>query len=139
MNKVKSIKELEELVNNLHKVIILSGNKREITKAFKHLECLATGACICDLCPEWDKNTYILYEFSRCIIPSKIFQLIKEMHYNTKRWAYIKPLYISLYEKVFDDILPDTPNIASIEDEQKARCYIKIVIPKMPPLLNKNK
>lgn len=130
-DKVKSIPELEELVNSLHKIIIHSGNKRDIIKAFKKLECLSTGSCICSFCPEWDKNTDILFEFSRCIIPSRIFQLLKARHYNTKRWVYIKPLYTSLYEKVFDDILPNTTNIASIGAEQNSVCNIKIVIPKL--------
>jgi hypothetical protein len=130
-NKIKTLKDLEERANHLIKVIVQSGNKREITKTFLEIECLITGSCICDLCPEWDKDTYILYEFGRCIVPTKILQLVKERHYNTKRWVYVQPLYTSLYEKLFDDILPTTSPRASLNNEAKAICNIRISLPEM--------
>lgn len=49
LQKVKDRRELEERTNHLISVITESGNKR----AFRELECLITGSCICDLCPEW--------------------------------------------------------------------------------------
>lgn len=130
MHKVKSVTELEERTNALIQVILQSANKRDLTKAFREIQCLITGSCICDLCPEWDKDTYVVYEFARCIVPTKILQLIKSRHYNTKRWIYIEPLYTSLYESLNDDILPTTSLKASLDDEAKTICKIKIVLPR---------
>ena len=129
LQKVKDRRELEERTNHLISVITESGNKRDITRAFRELECLITGSCICDLCPEWDKDTYVVYEFSRCIVPTHILQLFKARHYNTKRWVYVLPLYTSLYEKLFDDILPNRPTLASLNYERIVDCNIKIRIP----------
>jgi hypothetical protein len=126
MDRVKSVKELQERINHLLRVVLVSGNKRDITAAFKALECLITGSCICDLCPEWDKDVEILYEFSRCLVPPRILQLIKSRHSRSKRWEYIQPLYASLYEKLFDDILPSTPHMADVKYEQKVKCKIHL-------------
>ena len=120
--KVKTKKELEERIRACIDVLLTSGNKRLLTSSFRDLECLLTGQCICDLCPEWDVDHGPLYEYSRCLLPTRILQLVKAHHYNTKRWSYILPLYSSLFEKLFDDILPTTGNMASLEDEKKVTC-----------------
>jgi hypothetical protein len=120
--KVKTRKDLEESISKHIDVLLTSGNKRYITASFRELECLITGQCICDLCPEWDVDHGPLYEFSRCLIPTRILQLVKARHYNTKRWSYVLPLYSSLFEKLFDDILPTTGNMASLESEKSVKC-----------------
>jgi hypothetical protein len=48
--------------------------------------------------------------------------MIKDRHYNTKRWSYVLPLYSSLFEKLFDDILPTTENLAYLEEEKSVKC-----------------
>lgn len=109
MHTVQTIAELEELANTLIHVILHSTNKRRLTRAFREIRCLITGCCLCDLCPEWEhKDVAVLYEFSRCIVPTKILQRIKHRHHQTRRWVYIAPLYRCLYESLFDDILPCT-------------------------------
>ena len=120
--QVKTRKDLEELIRKHIDVLLTSGNKAHITASFSKLECLITGQCICDLCPEWDVDHGPLYEFSRCLIPTRILQMIKDRHYNTKRWSYVLPLYSSLFEKLFDDILPTTGNMVYLEEEKKVKC-----------------
>lgn len=120
--KVKTKKELEERIRACIDVLLTSGNKRLLTSSFRELECLLTGHCICDLCPEWDVDHGPLFEYSRCLLPTRILQLVKEHHYNTKRWSYILPLYSSLFEKLFLDILPTTGNMAYLKEENKVTC-----------------
>ena len=108
MKRFSSVADVSKESKRLQDIILFSKTKREITKAFEGLKCLITGRCICDLCPEWDKDTYIVYEFGRCIIPSRFLQLIKEVHVKSKRWSYIQPLYRELYQILYEDLISDT-------------------------------
>lgn len=101
------------------RTILLSSNRRDITRAFRGLECLVRGKCICDMCPGWPDDVGILYEFERCLVPTRFLQLIKARHIHTKRWEYVQPLYASLFQTVMQDVLPDTPFAA---DEGDTRC-----------------
>lgn len=117
--KVATLAELQERTDALMRTILLSSNRRDITRAFRGLECLVRGKCICDMCPGWPDDVGILYEFGRCLVPTRFLQLIKARHIHTKRWEYVQPLYASLFQTVMQDVLPDTPFAA---DEGDTRC-----------------
>jgi len=126
VKKVDSINDAIEKANTLYEIILLSRRKREIIKAFKDLLCLITGKCICDMCESWDKNTYIVFEFGRCFVPSRLMQLIKERHFGTKRWEYIQPMYAQLYETVYEDLDPTSGVIHSSGVMEDQACAYKL-------------
>ena len=70
------------------------------------------------MCPEWGKHDFLVMETGRCLVPSRFLQLIIERHLNTKRWAYIQPLYNELFKELNSDILP---SIEKQESKKKAR------------------
>lgn len=124
MKKQESIDGLVKEIKHLSKILLTSHNKDKLTKAFSRIKCLVTGNCICDMCPTWDKNIYVVYEFGRCLVPSRLFQLIKETHYKTKRWEYILPLYRDLYDTIYEDINPDTGIIHSSGNMEDQPCFL---------------
>jgi hypothetical protein len=117
--KSKSITELFQRTEKLTNTILTATNKTILLATFKELECIATGECICDTCPEWGNDIFLVYEFVRCLIPSRVFQLIKEVHIRTPRWKWMKKAYTSLYNTVYDDLNPKTGNLSngSMEDQ----------------------
>ena len=125
ISTIKSLNEVHQEVNRLEKVILLSKKKTEITKAFKDLICIVTGNCICDSCPEWDKDTYIVYEFGRCLVPSRFLQLVKELHLKSNRWEYIQPLYREFYAILYADLNPET-GILSNGDMEDQKCTFQM-------------
>jgi len=117
MHKYKTVSEAKAKVQELLEIVLTTTRKAGLTRALIELVCIVKGTCLCDTCPEWDKDAYILYEFSRCLVTTHSFQLMKEKHFNTKRWAYVMPLYAELYNAVFEDIMPHTGALASIDEE----------------------
>ena len=47
-----------------------------------------------------------MYEFGRCLVPTRIMQLIKERHHGSDRWTYVQPLYAQLYAALYEDLDP---------------------------------
>jgi hypothetical protein len=125
MSKINSLDEVYKKINALQKVILLSKKKTDIVKAFKDITCIITGKCVCESCPEWDKETFVVYEFGRCLVPSRFLQLVKEVHLKSKRWDYIKPLYRDLYSNMYEDLLPDT-DVFSNGDAENQKCGFKL-------------
>ena len=66
-------------------------------------------------------DTDFTFEYVRCLLPSRFFQLVKELHVDTRRWSYIQPLYRQLLAKVYEDLHPDVPVVSSGELEN-LRC-----------------
>ena len=126
MAKIDKVKDLVKQVESLSKTILLSTNKRDITRAFDKLKCIITGSCICNTCDTWDKDVYIVYELGRCLVPTRFFQLVKERHYKSPRWAYIQELYRDLYMTVNDDILPETGVFHSSGTTEDQKCMYSI-------------
>jgi hypothetical protein len=124
--QLKSINQVIKTIEKLSKNILFSTDKTKITNSFNIIGCIIKGNCICDLCDTWDKNTFVVFEFGRCLIPSHFLQLVKATHFRTERWLWIKPLYDELYKTLFEDILPDTTDIASIEQESLTMCKYKL-------------
>lgn len=124
--KFKSIDQVVKAVNNLTKIILFSRDKKKITHAFEVIDCIVKGKCICDLCDTWDPNIYIVFEFGRCLFPTQFFQLLKETYINTDHWKYIQPLYTKLYNTLYEDILPETTAIASLDQESSHLCQYKL-------------
>ena len=124
--KFKSLKALHERASRLQQTILFSTRRSEITAAFRELACIVTGKCICDLCPEWDKDVHIVYEFGRCIVPSRFLQMVKELHLRSKRWEYIRPLYKDLHDLVYADISPDTAEVFSNGDMENQACTFRM-------------
>lgn len=123
--KLKTVKSVYEESNRLQETILFSGNKKDITEAFAKLQCMITGKCICESCPEWEKDTMVVYEFGRCIIPTRFLQMIKELHYESPRWSYIQPLYRDLIGLLYEDLSPDAP-VYSNGDLENQRCKFKM-------------
>jgi hypothetical protein len=124
---VKEIEKEQDIYNEvdkLIKIILLSGRKIEITKAFLRLKCIITGNCICSFCPG-TKNIDFVYEFSRCLVNTRVMQLIKERHAKSKRWIYIQPLYAELYNILFEDLNANV-GILSNEELEDINCKFKI-------------
>lgn len=137
--KLDSVKDVLMKVETLSKTILSTTKKTEIVKAFEGLKCLATGECICDTCPSWDKNTFIVFEFGRCLVPSRFLQLVKEKHAKTKRWVYIKPLYKELFDIVYQDLHPDENVIHSSGNVEDQICKYKLSLDLIKNITNKNK
>ena len=126
MNKLKTYKQVTDNIHTNLKNILTLTNKKVIQQSFERIECIITGQCICDSCNEWDSNILIIFELGRCLISSKILQLIKHRHVSSKRWLYIEPLYNKLFLQLYNDILPNTGDIASISEEQPFKCTFAI-------------
>lgn len=124
--KFKSVKEVIKKTEQLSNIILLSNNKDKIIKAFETLKCIITGKCICYLCETWDKNIFVVFEFGRCLCPPTFFQLIKAKYIKTDKWSYIQPLYKDLYDTLYEDINPDTYDMASLEEENESICKYKL-------------
>jgi hypothetical protein len=58
--------------------------------------------------PNGDDGMPIVYEFGRCIVPSRFLQMVKELHQKSKRWEYMQPLYRELFGIMYEDLSPDT-------------------------------
>lgn len=123
--KSKSLAELFKRVEKLTNILLLTTSKKELVSAFAELECIVKGNCICDSCPEWDQDTYIVYEFARCLVPSRVFQLIKEKHASSPRWKWMKKRYTSLYNTVYEDLSPKTGNMSNGDMEDQT-CQYKL-------------
>lgn len=121
--KSKSVSELFQRVEKLTNTILTSTQKPVLLTTFKELECIALGECICDTCSEWDMDISVVYEFARCLIPSRVFQLIKEVHVNTPRWKWMRKAYTSLYNTVYGDLNPKTPNMSNGDMEDQPCTY----------------
>ena len=124
--KLKSVEEVLKVIQKLSKILLISNNKAKIINTFKIINCILKGECICDICDTWDKNTFIVFEFGRCLFPSHFLQLLKAKHIKTERWEWMKPLYIDLYKTLYEDIFPDTYDMASLEQENKTICKYKL-------------
>jgi len=126
-NELKSIKSVYEALDSCMETVLISTKKKDITNAISNIKCICTGKCICDLCPEWGKDDYIVMETGRCLVPSRFMQLIVEKHLNTKRWVYIKPLYTDLFNELYSDILPSVVNQESNDGmEDQKWCTYKL-------------
>jgi hypothetical protein len=108
-NRGRTMAEVGAEVDASMRTILLSSDRRQITHAFERLTCIVKGDCVCDDCPEWDKDVYWVYEISRRLVPSRAMQLIKERHVPSARWSgYVKALYRELFMALYDDLWPDT-------------------------------
>ena len=87
-NKLKTPAAVRARVEQLTAVILTSTRKRELTRAFAELECIVVGKCICDMCPEWDNSVDLVFEYSRCLVPTRVLQLVKARHQHSDRWTY---------------------------------------------------
>ena len=92
----------------------------EIVRAFARLKCIVNGRCV-QLSNKAFDGTDFTFEYVRCLLPSRFFQLVKELHVDTRRWSYIQPLYRELLAKVYEDLHPDVPVVSSGELENQ-RC-----------------
>lgn len=88
--------------------------------------CLLRGECVCDLCETWDKNVFIVFELGRCLVPARFLQLVKERHYNSKRWSYVQPLYTELFNTMYSDVSPNEPVIHSSGDVEDQSCMYQL-------------
>lgn len=111
--RAEFIKQIQEAVSHC-----LSTQKRNITKGMNRLNDLAKGK---GKGVGVDYPDDFVYEYARCHITTQMLQKIKEVHYPTKRWVYVKPLYRTLFQTVFDDLLPDT-SIYSNGDMENVVC-----------------
>ncbi len=123
--KLNSVDKVHKEVSKLQKAILLSKKKSEITIGFKGLICIITGKCVCDLCKEWDRDTYLVYEFGRCLVPTRFMQLVKELHFKSKRWEYVRPMYRELYSILYEDLNPDT-EVMSNGDMENQKCRYEL-------------
>jgi len=106
-------------VDFLVKTIVVSTKKKELVDSLKELYCIVFGSCV-DL-----KGVNIVYEWSRCMLPSRSLQKIKEAHCESARWVYVKPLYAALFEDMFADLNPETGRLGNgaLEDAVRCRSY----------------
>jgi hypothetical protein len=124
--KAANLQEMYDFSTDAIEAIVKSTQKKKILKAFTDLECIATGQCLCDLCPTWGSNQGPTFELARCAIPTRAFQRIKHAHIKTKRWdAYVKGAYASLFKTVFEDISTLDKEIHDEDTEAAANCGLK--------------
>ena len=118
--KIETPKDMAAEVDALQQTVLFSRRKEEIVRAFDRLKCIVNGRCV-QLSNKAFDDTDFTFEYVRCMLPSRFFQLVKELHIDTRRWAYIQPLYRELLAKVYEDLNPDVPVVSSGEIENK-RC-----------------
>jgi hypothetical protein len=118
MRKSESPKELAALVDALQQEVLFSQRKGEIVKAFGRLMCIVRGRCVNTLAKDFDGTDFV-FEYVRCLLPSRFFQLVKELHMGTRRWTYVQPLYRELLANVYEDLNPDVPVISNGEMENQ--------------------
>jgi hypothetical protein len=126
MHKFKTVEQVIKKAEQLSNIILFSNDKDKIIKAFAIIKCIITGSCICDICKTWDKNIFVVYEFGRCLFPTRFLQLIKAKYIKTDKWSYIQPLYKDLYDTLYEDIKPDTYDMASLVGENESICKYKL-------------
>lgn len=124
--KFKTVEQVIKAANSISRTILFSNDKTKIINAFKIIDCIVKGECVCDSCDSWDSDMSIVFEFGRCLFPTRFFQLVKATYSKKDEWQYIKPLYSNLYNTLYEDILPDTPNIASLQSEADHICKYKL-------------
>ena len=101
--KIDSEVSVYAAVERCTRAVLLSSNKKEIAAAFARLECILDSSCVCTFC-DGTKGIDFVFEFGRCLVPSRTMQLIKERHLETPRWAYVGPLYKKLYDFLYEDL-----------------------------------
>jgi hypothetical protein len=134
-------KKVYKALDACMELVLISTKKNEIVNAFKRMQCILVGKCICDACPEWEKNhgpddiPLLVMETGRCLVPSRFMQLVIDKHLPTKRWSYIQPLYTELFNELYSDILPTIESpISNGELEDQKWCNHKI----SPTLIKKS-
>lgn len=123
--KIESKEELYSTIKALYSTILLSSNKKDILMAMDKLHCIMIGNCICSFCKE-TKSLDIVYEFSRCLVPSRLMQLIKERHCGTSRWVYVQPVYAKLYKSLYEDLDPNESVVFSNGKLENIVCRFKL-------------
>ncbi len=109
MIRIKNPADLRIEVESHQKTIIFSRRKTELVSAFRNLICIANAECVdLDLDNKAWSNVDFVFEYVRCFFPTRFFQIAKEIHYGTKQWVYLQPLYRELFHVVFADISADT-------------------------------
>jgi hypothetical protein len=118
--KIETPKDMAAEVDALQHTVLFSQRKEEIVRAFARLKCIVSGRCV-QLSNKAFDGTDFTFEYVRCLLPSRFFQLVKELHMDTRRWRYVQPLYRELLAKVYEDLNPDVPVVSSGELENR-RC-----------------
>lgn len=127
VSKFQTPSEVYDAVTKALKRVLLSRNKNEISAGFKTLLCIVKTDCLNDLNPKWtDKSAYPAFEWSRCLVSTRTMQLIKESHFNSPRWSYVKTMYGELFNALYVDILPDTDVIHSAGSVEDLPCKYHI-------------
>jgi hypothetical protein len=153
--KIESEEDLYTEVDRCTRTVLLSSRKNELVAAIKRLQCIVAAKCICSFCDGTGDIDFV-YEFMRCLVPSRTMQLIMERHLQTPRWAYLGPMYSTLFDLLYEDLKPTnttvysngaleaivckfklpssvyTDTLAKIQDEKKAR-RIKKLRSQSPP------
>lgn len=114
--KHSSYNAVSNAVSEATRIILDTTDKRAIVEAFKDLQCIVTGTCICDTCDTWDQYA-VSYEFARCLVPTRFMQLAKERHHGTHRWTFVGPLYKELFSTLYADIDPESGILHSGGDD----------------------
>lgn len=129
LEKIPTFKQVRLEVGGLLNTILLSKRKALIKSAFKKLNCIVTGACMCDLvCKEWEQDIFPGFELGRQLVTSHAMQWIKERFRNTPQWdEYVGALYADLFESLYADIHPSTFNIAGMENEWDVQSFQPIL------------
>jgi hypothetical protein len=110
------VEDLRARVNDLYNVVLLSDDPRRIEPAMRELCCVAVFGRDCvDTLSMPSKYTFG-FEMSRCLIPTRALQLIKQRHMSTPRWTIIAPWYAHLFNTLYQDIHPSTDVIAESDD-----------------------
>lgn len=125
--ELKSVKSTIEKVEEHSRIILTSTKKNEITTALQNLICISKTDCLDDFHPDWTKGIDAddvppSFNLSRCFIPPRFMQLMKQRFYGTKRWEYVKPYYTELYNALYEDIQPETGFVHSSGNTEDVKC-----------------
>jgi hypothetical protein len=105
MMQIDSEAKVYAEVKRCTRAVLLSSTKKEIVSAMTTLECVVRADCICSFC-DGTRDMNFVFEFGRCLVPTRTMQLIKERHLETPRWAYVGPVYTRLFATLYEDLNP---------------------------------
>ena len=129
IKNINTLLSLKKYVNKLMKLILSETDIDKIVGYIFIMVLILIGVIPCEdaiqkSLGDVGKDFYTVYEFGRCIFPTKF---ILNLKYNLGRhpnWKDLKPIYTILYNYLYEDLTPEY-NVLDIsyQEEMKAFCH----------------
>ena len=106
----------------LKKLLLKEDEFQVISVLFLGVLLFIRGNLFCEFCGQWKDGT-LLFETMRCIFDTKFLLRLKTKHLREKQWDKVGVLYTRLFDSLYEDIMPASGDIASVEEEIASTCW----------------